>query len=798
MKPFKHHNARSVKEATRLLAKYNGKAKANAGGTDLLGAMRDKSLPEYPQAVVNIKTISGLDYIKRDKKGLRIGSLTRLASIAGSPEVKEEYGLLAEAAHSVASPHIRNMATIGGNLAQDVRCWYYRYPAQIGGPITCLRKGGALCSAAAGDNRYHSLFGAAPLTERPCASHCPASADIPSYLSKVRRGDFKGAAEILLDRNPIPAITGRICPVFCESECNRREFDDSVAIQCIERGIGDYILERPSEFYAPPERESRRKVAIVGSGPAGLAAAFYLRRAGHKVTVYERLPEAGGMLFYSIPPYRLPKEVVRRQIEALRGMGIVFKTNVSVGEDISLTDLKSQVNAVFIAGGTWKSLKLDIPGEGAKGVVYALDYLKTINSGEKAPLSRRVIVIGGGSVAIDAARTARRTGTEEVHLVCLECRDLTSRDRMLALDNEITEAEEEGIIIHPSLGIREITTKDGKAMGVNTVACLSVREQDGTFSPRYDNTCVALSLEADNIIIAIGQGAEQTLTAGGLTYTPRGTISVNSTSGATGLKAVFAGGDMVAGPSTVIQAVTSGREAARSIMASFKGSAVTSDTEKERKGFVESPFEEIPRGRILELLPSERVKGINVEDIRGLTRAEVETEARRCFNCGCLAVGPSDVAVALVALNARIVTTKRTVEAAAFFDATATRSHLLDTDEIIKEVQIPKLPFGTRQTYEKFTLRKPIDFAIVTVASVLAIADGVCKDASIVLGAVAPEPLRAAAAENFLRGRAINEDVAAKAGDLALEDATPLNQNAYKVAIAKTLVKRTIMRSTSS
>ena len=142
MKPFKHYNARSVKEATKLLAKYEGKARANAGGTDLLGAMRDKCLSEYPEAVINIKTIDGLDYIKQDKKGLKIGALAKLADIAGSSEVKEEYKLLAEAAYSVASPHIRNMATIGGNLAQDVRCWYYRYPTQIGGPITCLRKGG--------------------------------------------------------------------------------------------------------------------------------------------------------------------------------------------------------------------------------------------------------------------------------------------------------------------------------------------------------------------------------------------------------------------------------------------------------------------------------------------------------------------------------------------------------------------------------------------------------------------------------------------------------------------------------
>ena len=163
VKPFVHRNARSIGEAVRLLAKYNGRAKVNAGGTDLLGVMRDRITVDYPEAVINLKRIEGLDQIKTDSKGIRIGALAKLADVANSPDVKEEYRLLAESAYSVASPHVRNMATVGGNLAQDVRCWYYRYPRRIGGPIICLRKGGKVCSALPGDNRYHSVFGAAPL-----------------------------------------------------------------------------------------------------------------------------------------------------------------------------------------------------------------------------------------------------------------------------------------------------------------------------------------------------------------------------------------------------------------------------------------------------------------------------------------------------------------------------------------------------------------------------------------------------------------------------------------------------------
>ena len=792
MKPFTHYNVRSIKEATRLLAKYDGKAKANAGGTDLLGAMRDDCLPLYPEAVINLKNLGELDYIRKEEKGLKIGALTKLGDIAASPEVKETYGLLAQAAHSVASPHIRNMATLGGNLAQDVRCWYYRYPAQIGGPIVCLRKGGKICSALAGDNRYHSLFGAARLDEYPCGAHCPVHTDIPGYLNHIKKGDLDEAARILMEYNPIPAMTGRVCPVFCEPECNRGELDEAVAINCVERGMGDYILEKASLFYAPPFNESGKRVAIIGSGPAGLAAAYFLRRSGHGVTVYEKLPEAGGMLRYSIPPFRLPKDVVGKQIKALEGMGIIFKTGVEAGKDVSMKELGGQFDALFVAGGTWKPFMLGVPGENAAGVHYALDYLKRINSGEKVPLGRKVVVVGGGSVAVDAARTALRTGAGEVHLVCLECRDLSSRDRMLALESEITEAEEEGVIIHPSLGVQEILTKEGKAVGLDAVTCLSVREPDGSFNPQYDRTCTAESLKADSIIIAIGQAVDPSLTAPGMGYDAKGTISITPETGATGAKGVYAGGDIVTGASTVIQAVASAREAVRGMELSFGPGRKPAAVERREAGFADSLFREIPRARIREVPAPERVKTIHIEDIGGLSMSEIGVEAGRCFNCGCLAVGPSDIALALVALDARIITTKRNVPAGLFFSASATTSTILEADELIREVRIPKPSAGTIQKYEKFTLRKPIDFAVASVAMSLTIQKGVCKDARIVLGAVAPEPFRARAAENFLRGRPLDAATAGKAGELALEGALPLQNNAYKLEIAKTLVKRAL------
>jgi len=362
---------------------------------------------------------------------------------------------------------------------------------------------------------------------------------------------------------------------------------------------------------------------------------------------------------------------------------------------------------------------------------------------------------------------------------------------MLALDNEIMEAEEEGIVIHDSLGIKEIVTKEGKAVGIETMKCLSVREPDGAFNPQYDNTCTALRLEADNVIVAIGQGVDQAFATHGISYTSKGTISVNSENVATGMKSVFAGGDIVSGATTVIQAVTSAREAVGNIE-SFFGKK-KSAARRNKAGFNACAFIDVPRVTVRELSVPDRLKTIYTEDMPGVNMEEAAKEAQRCFNCGCLAVAPSDIATALVALDAVIVTSKRAVPAQTFFNATATASTILTANELIKEIQIPKPSTGAIQRYEKFTLRKPIDFAIVSVASVMNINNGICKDARIVLGAVAPVPLRSRSAENFLKGKSIDEDTALQAGKIALEDALPLKENAYKIQIAKTLVKRSLL-----
>lgn len=780
MRTFKHINARTVEEACTLLGKYKGKAMLNAGGTDLLSTLKGECLSDYPEAVINIKTIPGLDTIKEENGTLKIGALTKLSDIAKSSLLKDSCKALVEAARSVATPQVRNTATIGGNLCQDVRCWYYRYPYQLGGQIHCLRKGGKICNALTGDSRYHSIFGAAGVAVYPCSSNCPAHTDIPSYLSRVRSGDPTEAARILMDYNPIPAITGRVCPTFCEAECHRSEFDEPVAVRCIERSLGDAILERMTEFFRPPKAASGRSIAIIGSGPAGLAAAYYLRRSGHQVTLFEKRSEAGGMLLYSIPSYRLPKDVVRKQIQSLKGMGIKFEVGIHVGKDITVAELASRFNAVFLAGGAWKEKPIGIKGE--QFAVSGLELLTRVNTGSRQIPGKKVAVIGGGNVAMDVARTLRRLGSDPVVIY------RRSRDEMPAFKDEVKKAEEEGT----EFKFLTLPTEIWDANGKMTLQCvrmqLGPRDASGRPEP-IPITGSEFTVTFDAVVKATGEKPDTSLLPAPFRQKARKAASSVNLLG----KHLFSGGDFVSGPSTVIQAVASGREAARLIDLSFKGGQSFAKEAEKKHDFRSPSLSTTSRIRIPELPIAERVKSVDVEDNPGIRLGEIETEASRCFNCGCLAVSPSDIGIALTALGANIVTTKRTIEAQQFFTANATESTVLDPDELITEIQVPKPPRGARQNYSKFSLRSPIDFALVSVASIITVEKGVCTDARIVLGAVAPEPVRATKAEEVLKGRPIDGDRAAEAAEKALAGARPLDQNAYKVEITKTLIKRAIL-----
>lgn len=234
MKNFEHINAESFEAATRGLTSYKN-ARPIAGGTDLVGALKEKILPDYPEAVINLKTIPGAAYIHDEGDKITVGALTKLREVEEADAFKGELQAVAEAARSVATPIVRNAATIGGNLCQDVRCWYYRYPDSVGGRLVCARKGGDQCYAVQGRNQYHSIMGGMKAGKTPCTLECPAGTDIPAYMEKIRENDWDGAAEIIMEANPMPMLTSRVCPHTCQSACNQCAYGDSVSIHSVER-----------------------------------------------------------------------------------------------------------------------------------------------------------------------------------------------------------------------------------------------------------------------------------------------------------------------------------------------------------------------------------------------------------------------------------------------------------------------------------------------------------------------------------------------------------------------------------
>jgi NADPH-dependent glutamate synthase beta subunit-like oxidoreductase len=775
MKKFEHINAATLAEAASALT--GGKARIIAGGTDLLGVLKDEILPDYPETLVNIKTIPGMDYIKEEEGMLKIGALTLLDEIALNATVKEKYTALSEAAGRIAHPHIREMATIGGNICQLPMCWYFRLPNNR---FFCFRKGGRECFAITGEGRYLSIFGGTRTNGTPCSTDCPGGVDIPSYLNKFREGDLAGASEILLNFNPLPAVTGRVCSYYCESDCNRGHLDEPMSIRSVERFIGDYILEHSARMYQPPQHETKKRVAVLGSGPAGLSAAHYLRRLGHSVTVFEAMENPGGMLIYGIPPYRLPKDIVKKQIQAIEGMGIQLKLKMEVGRDVSLKELRSNFDAVFCATGAWDQSSLRIEHE--ELVLSGLEFLTRINLGSRKAPGRKILVIGGGNVAVDVAINALRLGAEKVTIACLEY-----REEMPAMQKEVAQAIEEGVQLMPSWGPSRILKTNGKVSGMELVQCTSVFGSDGHFSPAFNHQ-VKQTVGVDQIILAIGQKPALSY-VDPLLKVERDLIKVDPVTQSTNIENIFAGGDVTSGPASVITAIAAGRRAAASINRYLMGKETKEEDEEKIKSlarFNSDYLKKISRVKVPELPISER--GMDTEDILSLSRSAAEKEVNRCFNCGCLAVNTSDIAPALIALNAKIKTTKRVIEAENFFEVKGYRTTVLEADEIVTEVRIPAPASDTRSAFIKFALRKSIDFPIVNCAAMI---DG--KGARICLNGVFNKPYRARKAEEAIAGKPINDVNAEAAGEAAVLNAVVLESNRYKVQIAKVLVKRAIL-----
>ncbi len=398
----------------------------------------------------------------------------------------------------------------------------------------------------------------------PCRVACPAGVNAQGYVALISQGKFKEALEVLRRTMPFAGVCGRVCTHPCEIDCERGKVDEPVSIRSLKRFMADYELRVGREKATSIEKTKEDKVAIIGSGPAGLACAYDLITEGYPVTVFEAAPQAGGLLRYGIPEYRLPKEVVDNEISYIEELGVEIKINTPAKnlEDIFNKGYK----AVFLGTGAGTSVKMGIPHEDARGVIHALDFLKQVSSGVKVELGQRVAVIGGGNAAIDAARVARRLGAKEVSVIYRR-----SRAEMPADRTEVDEAEREGVKLHILAAPVRVLTKDSQLTGIQCIR-MELGETDASGRRRPIPIKESeFNIDVDNVIIAIGQAVDKSLLPEELEYTNWETLSVDPVTLQTNIEGVFAGGDAVAGPADVIAAIASGKEAAISIERYLEG-----------------------------------------------------------------------------------------------------------------------------------------------------------------------------------------------------------------------------------
>jgi FAD-dependent pyridine nucleotide-disulfide oxidoreductase len=473
----------------------------------------------------------------------------------------------------------------------------------------------------------------------PCKTACPAHIAVQGYIKLAAQGKYKEALELIRKENPLPAVCGRICPRKCESECTRGDIDDPIAIDEIKKFIAEQDLDKNRRFIPAKKHDYGKPVAVIGSGPAGLSCAYYLAEDGYKVTVFEKLSKPGGMLTVGIPSFRLEKNVVEAEIDILKEMGVVFKTNTEVGKDVSLDDLRKQgFKAFYLAIGAQGGRKLGLENEDAKGVIAGVEFLRDVNLGKKSALHGKVIVIGGGNVAIDVARTAVREGAESVAMYCLE-----ARNEMPALDEEIEEALEEDIVINNSWGPKRIISKDGKVTGIELKKCVSVFDKDKKFNPKYDEN-ETITVDADFVLLSVGQSIDWggLLTDSAVVLNRNNTAQADSFTYQTAQSDVFVGGDAYTGPKFAIDAIAAGKQAAISIHRFVQpGQSLTYG--RDRREYIALDKQNI----VVESYDTTRrqLAGHNAKNRKTFkdtretfTEEQIKKETERCLGCGAVQV----------------------------------------------------------------------------------------------------------------------------------------------------------------
>ena len=474
----------------------------------------------------------------------------------------------------------------------------------------------------------------------PCRQKCPAQIDIPAYIEHIREGRFKEAILTIKERNPLPLSCGRICPHPCEDVCRRGVEDEPVAINHLKRYVADWEKNRYLHLEVSVAAPTGYKVAVIGGGPAGLSCAYFLRRLGHQVTIYEQMPKLGGMLRYGIPEYRLPKKILDWDIEGIINLGIEARTGVKFGQDFDLEFLRAAgFHALFLGIGAWSGRKMGIEGEDFEGVWDGIDFLRRFHLDNMPTIGRHVVVLGGGNTAIFAARSALRLGCKKVTLMYRR-----SRQEMPANDIEIEAAEEEGIEMHLLAAPSRIIAKDGK---VTQMEYIKMRLTDPDSSGRRRPVPISGSetiMDVDTIIAAIGQFSDldfvrEGKTIGNLKITRWKTVDGNEETLQTDIPYVFTGGDCFTGPSIAVEAIGAGRYAARSIHYLLMEGNIPPIEERQTELIKETLFEhvegidKIPRVHHRELKAATRIE--HFEEVEHtISQHEARREAQRCLRCG--------------------------------------------------------------------------------------------------------------------------------------------------------------------
>ena len=466
----------------------------------------------------------------------------------------------------------------------------------------------------------------------PCSLNCPAGTDCQGYVKLISEGKFHEAVALIKEKLPLPASIGRVCPHPCETACRRQMVEESISIAYLKAFAADEDMKE-NTFVPEVAPDTGKKVAIIGGGPAGLTAAYFLRTKGHSVTVFDAMPEMGGMLRYGIPEYRLPKKVVEAEVNQISSLGVEMKNKVKIGKDITLEDLRNNYDAVLVAIGAWSSMSTRCEGESLEGIVGGIDFLREVNMGNRPRIGRKVAVVGGGNTAMDACRTARRLGAEEVYVIYRR-----TRDEMPAEKIEIDEAEEEGIKFKFLTNPAEYVGENGKVKQIKLqVMELGEPDSSGRRSPvpvegKFEY------LDVDTVITAIGQkvnvnGFEE------LELNSRGIISADEKTFRTSVEGVFAVGDATnKGASIAIEAIGEAEKASKVIDGYLLGMEIP-----YRKHFVSEKTvtpemladkEKIARAVMPVREAEERAKSFD-EIALGFTKEQAMREASRCLGCGC-------------------------------------------------------------------------------------------------------------------------------------------------------------------